>query len=228
MNVTRKRGGRTPLNSSGSTQVPTRFGNDDLRRIDAAFPKMGFNDRSSFIRHAAIDKADAALGITTQAKIAEQRGHAIARKHQTRVLTATEAELFAATADLIGRRTPYVWGGGNITGPSLGYGTGCGDDPESPTQSHSIGFDAGSLAQYLLFRAFEITIPRTTTDQFRASRTVDTPEAGDLVFFDHDYAAVYLGRNCIAEATKPGELIAMNALPPVGIQLRRLHYHRYN
>lgn len=227
MGVTRKRGGRAPLNPAGSTPVPTRFGNDDLSRIDAAWPKLGFADRSAFIRRATIDKADAVLNIVTESQVEARRAEAVSRKHETRVLTSVEAELFAAAAELIGRRTPYAWGGGTITGPSMGMawdGAESKDNPQMP------GFDAGSLAQYLLFRAFEIMIPRTTTEQFRAGQCVQEPMAGDLVFFSDerpagalpDYAAVYLGRGCIAEATKPGQFIRISALPATGVHLRRL------
>ncbi|MEB3022921.1 MULTISPECIES: C40 family peptidase [Mycolicibacter] len=223
MSLTRRRGGRTPLNETGSTPVATRFGNDDLRRIDAAWPRNGFSDRSDFIRRAAIDKADTALDIVTKTETETQRAAAIARKHETRILTPAEAELLAATAELIGRRTPYAWGGGTITGPSLGYDTEAHPAPATP------GFDAGSLAQYLLFRAFEITIPRTSDDQFRAGQPVTEPQAGDLAFtfnfpqgISPATAAVYLGRGCIADAGQPGDLIHIGPLPATSVQLRRL------
>lgn len=228
MSSLRRRGGRAPLDVNGSTVVPTRFGQTDLARIDKAWTAFGSTDRSAFIRQAAVDKADAIVNGDAVAREEERRAEAIARKHDTAVLTAAEAELFAAVADLIGRRTPYAWGGGTITGPSVGMSF----DPDSDVSrrnTEAVGFDAGSLEQYLLFRAFQIEIPRTPQDQFRFGRDVDEPRAGDLVFFDEhmrgggpDYVATYLGRGCIAEAGGFGELISMRALPATGVHLRRV------
>lgn len=48
-------------------------------------------------------------------------------------------------------------GRGSITGPSLGVS--CFDDYGSARGAEAVGFDAGSLEQYLIFRAFQIEIP---------------------------------------------------------------------
>lgn len=228
MNITRKRGGRAPLDESGSAPVPTRFGLADLARIDKAWPKFGSSDRSAFIRQAALDKAAAVLNAEFEVQAENQRVEAVARKQQTVVFTAVEAELFAAAADLIGRRTPYAWGGGTITGPTLGQSDG-GGPADSAGDSRKVGFDAGSLEQYLIFRAFQIEIPRTPQDQFHFGQPVEEPQSGDLVFFDKnmvagypEYVATYLGRGCIAEARKSGELISISALPTTGVHLRRM------
>ena len=141
MSIIRKRGGRAPLDENGSTTVTTRFGQNDLARLDEAWPMTGEADRSAFIRQAVADRTDAVLD---EAKGRARRIEAIARKHDTAILTAPEAELFAAAAELIGRRTPYAWGGGSITGPSLGVSF---DRDSNASQRHSqtVGFDAGSL-----------------------------------------------------------------------------------
>lgn len=227
MNIGRKRGGRAPLDENGSIVVPTRFGQDSLARIDKAWNAFGSTDRSAFIRHAALDKANAVLDdhlTPTQTR----RDEALTRKQETDVLTAVEGELFAAVAELIGQRTPYAWGGGKITGPSRGM-SDAGGPADRAGDFNKIGFDAGSLEQYLIFRAFQIEIPRTPSDQFRFGRPVTEPQAGDLVFFDDrivagwaEYVATYLGRGCIAEAGEPGRVISMRALPATGIQLRRV------
>lgn len=223
MKLTPARGGRAPLDENGSTAVATRFGHNDLTRIDEARAKIGAADRSAFIRQTVVDRANAILE-ETDAHRQARRSAAIARKHETNVLTAVEAELFAAVADLIGRRTRYAWGGGTITGPSLGVASDHGSEA-----SETVGFDAGSLEQYLIFRAFEIEIPRTPEQQFQYGRPVAEPRAGDLVFLEQhmkghwpDYVATYLGRGCIAEAGSPGGFISMGALPATGVHLRRL------
>lgn len=228
MSLTRKRGGRAPLDQNGSTPVPTRFGQADLARIDKAWNECGFPDRSAFIRQAALDKADAVLNAEIEGRAEAQRVEAVARKHQTAVLTPVEAELFAAAADLVGRRTPYVWGGGKITGPTLGV-PGDGGPADRAEGSRKIGFDAGSLEQYLIFRAFQIEIPRTPQHQFLFGQPASEPKAGDLVFVDDHmvagaptYVATYLGRGCIAEARRPGELITISAMPTTGVHLRRV------
>lgn len=228
MRLTPTRGGRAPLDENGSTAVATRFGYKDLTRIDKAWAKIGAADRSAFIRQTVVDRANAILD-ETDAHTQARRSAAIARKHETRVLTAVEAELFAAAADLIGRRTPYAWGGGTITGPSLGAASHHGGEEASHRNPQAVGFDAGSLEQYLIFRAFQIEIPRTPQLQFQYGRPVTEPRAGDLVFLEQhmkghwpDYVATYLGRGCIAEAGSSGGFISMGALPATGVHLRRL------
>ncbi|WP_162625613.1 NlpC/P60 family protein [Mycolicibacterium llatzerense] len=228
MSNDRRRGGRAPLDVNGSTVVPTRFGQADLARIDQAWNTFGSTDRSAFIRQAAVDKAATVVDGDALARENERRTEAMARKHDTAVLTVIEAELFAAVADLVGRRTPYAWGGGTITGPTLGQSDG-GGPADRAGDLHKIGFDSGSLEQYLIFRAFQIEIPRTPQDQFRFGRAVDEPQAGDLVFSEEHmhggapgYVATYLGRGCIAEAGTSGKLISMRALPATGVHLRRV------
>lgn len=227
MGIARRRGGRSPLDVNGSVVIPTRFGQNDMTRIDQAWNASGFTDRSAFIRQAAISKADGVLNDHLGPGQA-RRNEAVERKHETTVLTATEGELFAAVAELIGRRTPYAWGGGTILGPSLGL-SDHGGPADLEGDYRKVGFDAGSLEQYLVFRAFQIEIPRTPTDQFRFGRPVTEPQPGDLVFFDEymlagwpEYVATYLGRGCIAEAGAPGRLISMRAIPATGIHLRRV------
>lgn len=224
----RNRGGRTPLDENGSTPVPIRFGVGDLARIDKAWAMSGSADRSTFIRQAAVDKAGAVLNAEFEGRAAAQRAEAVARKHESAVLTAVEGELFAAAAELVSRRTPYAWGGGTITGPTLGISDG-GGPADHAGDYRKVGFDAGSLEQYLIFRAFQLEIPRTPQDQFRFGRPVKEPQPGDLVFFDEHmtvgiphYVATYLGRGCIAEARRSGELIGIGALPVVGVHLRRV------
>lgn len=228
MGIAIKRGGRAPLDEDGaSIIVPTRFGKGDLARVEKAATSAGYPDRSAFIRQAALDKADITLNADQLQWKHAQHAEAAARKHDTAVVTAVEGELFAATAELIGRRTPFAWGGGTITGPSLGLSDGGGLADECGDYG-KVGFDAGSLGQFLLFRAFQIEIPRTMEDQFKVGRRVDEPEAGDLVFCEGPvsglpaHVATYLGRGCIAEARRSGELIGIRAIPATGVQLRRL------
>ncbi|WP_100514101.1 C40 family peptidase [Mycobacteroides abscessus] len=231
MNIMRPRGGRAPLDEKGSIPVPIRFGRSDLARIDEAWAKFGSADRSAFIRQAASEKATAVLNAEAESHAASQRAQALERKQQTTVLTAVEAELFAAAGELVGRRTPYAWGGGTITGPTLGIHDG-GGPADLAGDFKKVGFDAGSLEQYLVFRAFHLEIPRTPREQFRFGQPATEPQAGDLVFFEEHmigdlptYVATYLGRGCIAEARKSGDLIAISALPATGIQLRRMITH---
>lgn len=229
MTTTPRRGGRAPLDEKGSTPIPIRFGKSDLNRIDKAWNKSGSTDRSAFIRQAATDKAEAVLNTEFEHQAADLRAEAAARRNESAVLTAVEGELFAAIAELIGRRTPYAWGGGTITGPTLGMSYGGNAAVEAAAGLRVIGFDAGSLEQYLIFRAFQIEIPRTPRDQYLFGRPVAEPEPGDLVFFEEHmtggiphYVATYLGRGCIAEAHSSGELIGISALPATGVHLRRV------
>ncbi|MFC4912264.1 NlpC/P60 family protein [Actinomadura gamaensis] len=70
--------------------------------------------------------------------------------------------------------TPYSWGGGTATGPSLGSGQG----------ATTVGFDCSSLVQYAWHQA-GTDIPRTTGQQWATLAHIPPGQTapGDLVFF---------------------------------------------
>ena len=95
------------------------------------------------------------------------------------------------------RGLPYLWGGGNATGPTRGTGL----------DANTIGFDASGLMVYA-FAGVGVKLPRTSTEQFNAGRKVPPAQArpGDLIFYGpggSDSVAMYLGNGQMLEATDP-------------------------
>ncbi|GAB3275132.1 hypothetical protein GCM10027589_00050 [Actinocorallia lasiicapitis] len=80
----------------------------------------------------------------------------------------------AVTAALRWLGTPYSWGGGGLTGPTLGIAHG----------SSTIGFDCSGLTRYAWHQT-GITLPRIAADQWHALPHVPPGQEapGDLVFF---------------------------------------------
>ncbi|WP_231951291.1 C40 family peptidase [Nocardia terpenica] len=107
--------------------------------------------------------------------------------------------------------TPYVWGGGDFSGPTNG------------------GFDCSALVQYALFQASggRIRLPRTTREQVNAPGAQPIPfndrQPGDLIFFTDPgetaphHVAVYVGRDqhgqdVIVHAPESGQTVTLAPL----------------
>ena len=100
---------------------------------------------------------------------------------------------------------PYVWGGGNINGPSSG------------------GFDCSGLTQWA-YAAAGVRLPRTAEAQFHATRRLTRAELrpGDLVFFDHadpgqpgvtiTHVGLYAGDGLMLDAPAPGAVVRVEPL----------------
>ena len=120
--------------------------------------------------------------------------------------SASAQVAIAAAARWLG--TPYAWGGGSLTGPSLGFGSGAG----------TVGFDCSGLTRYAWAQA-GISLPRTSRDQWNAPgvrvTTMAQLQPGDLVFFASDlsdpstifHVALYLGDDSIIEAPQAGDVV---------------------
>ncbi len=90
---------------------------------------------------------------------------------------------------------PYSWGGGSLTGPSEGFGSGAG----------TVGFDCSGLTRYA-FAGVGVQIPRFSGDQYNAGRKVPPSQAkrGDLLFWGPgggQHVAIYLGGGRMLEAS---------------------------
>jgi cell wall-associated NlpC family hydrolase len=101
---------------------------------------------------------------------------------------------------------PYSWGGGGPGGPSLGFAQG----------ASTKGFDCSSLLQYGWAKA-GVKIPRVTYDQWRVGRPVQSPRAGDAVFFDMgakgpEHVGIYIGDGKFVEAPHTGAKIRVSSL----------------
>ena len=107
--------------------------------------------------------------------------------------------------------TRYAWGGGSLSGPSMGWGIDAG----------VVGFDCSGLTRYAYARA-GIYIPRQSRVQYAALPKVSTSDlqAGDLVFYAFDtgdpssihHVAMYLGSGRMIEAPESGETVHITAM----------------
>ena len=95
------------------------------------------------------------------------------------------------------RGVPYLYGGGNIAGPTRGTGL----------SANTVGFDASGLIQYA-FAGVGLKLPRTSADQYNVGTKVlpAQAQAGDLIFYGpggSQSVALYLGNGQMLEATDP-------------------------
>jgi cell wall-associated NlpC family hydrolase len=105
--------------------------------------------------------------------------------------------------------TPYSWGGGNASGPSLGIEQG----------AHTVGFDCSGLVTYAWARA-GIRLVHYATTQYNSgphpARNQLRP--GDLVFFAHDpsnpatihHVGIYVGHDQMVEAPFTGARVRLS------------------
>ena len=107
--------------------------------------------------------------------------------------------------------TIYSWGGGSLSGPSMGWGIDEG----------IVGFDCSGLTRYAYAQA-GITIPRNSSAQYSALPRVSRSDLqrGDLVFWATNtnapstihHVAIYLGDGQILEAPESGARIRITAM----------------
>lgn len=104
--------------------------------------------------------------------------------------------------------TPYAWNGGDLNGPTTGFGSGGG----------TVGFDCSGLTRYAWAQAGAL-LPRTSRDQWNAPgvrvTTMAQLQPGDLVFFAQDlgdpstifHVAMSLGGDAMIEAPQKGDVV---------------------
>ncbi|MGY1842999.1 C40 family peptidase [Modestobacter sp. SYSU DS0875] len=107
--------------------------------------------------------------------------------------------------------TIYSWGGGSLSGPSVGWGVDAG----------VVGFDCSGLTRYAYARA-GVSIPRNSRAQYSALPKVSREDLqrGDLVFWATDtgnpatihHVAIYLGGGQILEAPQSGSVIRVTSM----------------
>ncbi|MFD4467387.1 NlpC/P60 family protein [Rhodococcus sp. NPDC058505] len=107
---------------------------------------------------------------------------------------------------------PYVWGGGNINGPSGG------------------GFDCSGLTSYAMYSATgdTLTLPRTSETQWNIGTEIpmDAARPGDLVFGNWQsggpgHVGIYMGNGQMVHAPQTGDVVKVG---PVfdGMKARRI------
>ena len=107
--------------------------------------------------------------------------------------------------------TIYSWGGGSLSGPSMGWGIDAG----------IVGFDCSGLTRYAYAQA-GISIPRNSSAQYQALPKVSRSDLqrGDLVFWATNtsspatihHVAIYLGDGQILEAPESGSTIRVTSM----------------
>lgn len=110
--------------------------------------------------------------------------------------------LIAAAASQ--RGTPYVWGGGDFTGPTGG------------------GFDCSGLVLYAAYQASDgrIRLPHYSGSQIHAGRGIGWSDKrpGDLIFFSYPgaggphHVAIYVGGDRILHAPHTGDVVRYGAI----------------
>ncbi|QRI75387.1 MULTISPECIES: bifunctional lytic transglycosylase/C40 family peptidase [Rhodococcus] len=105
---------------------------------------------------------------------------------------------------------PYVWGGGNVNGPSGG------------------GFDCSGLTSYAVYAATGVRLPRTSQTQWRVGTEIPIQLArpGDLVFGNWQsdgpgHVGIYIGGGQMVHAPTFGDVVRVGAVFP-GMKARRL------
>jgi cell wall-associated NlpC family hydrolase len=135
------------------------------------------------------------------------------------------------------RGVPFAYGGGNVSGPSLG--TASVDVPADPTVSavpaaetigttglnlapvatpaveprvSRVGFDASGLIVYA-FAGAGIKMPRSSGEQYKVGQKVLPSQAlpGDLIFYGPDgtqSVALFIGNGQMVEGTEPAVTVS--------------------
>ncbi|WP_436774448.1 NlpC/P60 family protein [Yinghuangia sp. YIM S09857] len=112
------------------------------------------------------------------------------------------------------RGLPYSWGGGDTSGPSMGFGNGAG----------VTGFDCSSLVQYAVYHASggKLLLPRVSQAQVTVGQEVPRDFAammpGDVIGFDpyrngdYSHIGIYIGNGQMVHAPKTGDVVKVSDL----------------
>lgn len=100
------------------------------------------------------------------------------------------------------RGVPFLYGGGNVAGPTRGTGL----------NANVVGFDASGLIQYA-FAGAGIKMPRTSGEQCNVGRKILPSQAlpGDLICYGPagtQSVAMYLGNGQMLEGTEPAVMVS--------------------
>lgn len=110
--------------------------------------------------------------------------------------------------------TPYSWGGGTPSGPTLGIAQG----------ARTVGFDCSSLMQYVAAKA-GVSLPRDTYHQINSGTPVANiaqAKPGDLLFPSTHHVQMYLGNGMVLEAPQTGGHVQVVPRRSSYIAIRRI------
>ena len=103
---------------------------------------------------------------------------------------------------------PYVWGGGNASGPTHGVA----GDPYDPGYATQTGFDCSGLMVYA-FAGVGISLPHFSGYQYTAGQHValSAMRAGDMLFYGGaagiHHVTLYIGNGLMIEAPESGQVV---------------------
>ena len=103
---------------------------------------------------------------------------------------------------------PYVWGGGNASGPTHGVA----GDPFDPGYATETGFDCSGLMVYA-FAGVGISLPHFSGYQYTAGQHVPLSaiQAGDMLFYGGGggihHVTLYIGNGMMIEAPESGQVV---------------------
>jgi cell wall-associated NlpC family hydrolase len=129
--------------------------------------------------------------------------------------------LQAAQVALAELDIPYAWGGGSLTGPTLGFCDGVnGYLPDGTCSAdHTVGFDCSGLVRYAWYQATAglVTLPHYSAAQSLLGRPItqlDDLVPGDLLFFAEPggrihHVGLYLGNGAMVHAEHTGTLVTV-------------------
>ncbi|RAG80458.1 hypothetical protein DN069_38030 [Streptacidiphilus pinicola] len=116
---------------------------------------------------------------------------------------------------------PYAWGGGSLTGPTLGFCDGVnGYLPDgSCSADHTVGFDCSGLVRYAWYQgsAGAITLPHYSAAQSQLGHSITRQDEllpGDLLFFAEPggrihHVGLYLGGGAMIHAEHTGTVVTV-------------------
>ncbi len=125
-------------------------------------------------------------------------------------VTRDQAVKFVIERGLSQRGVPYVWGGGDINGPTLG---------KNEDGAGVVGFDASGLIQYI-YAGVGAKLPRSSGAMYNVGQKVAPAQAlpADLIFYGADGSesvTMFLGNNQMLETTDSG--VTVSAVRTVGM-----------
>ncbi|SHU25266.1 cell wall-associated hydrolase, invasion-associated protein [Mycobacteroides abscessus subsp. abscessus] len=104
---------------------------------------------------------------------------------------------------------PYVWGGGDKNGPTVGIEGG-----------NVLGLDCSGLVISSVYEATGYVMPRISQNQVNVGTSVDPGnlQPGDCVYFnngrDFGHVAIAIGNNQIVEAPDRGQNVSVRTFDP--------------
>ena len=106
--------------------------------------------------------------------------------------------------------TPYSWGGGSISGPTVGMGSG----------TNTKGFDCSSFVRFVMAK-IGVVLPRTSQAQQKCGTQINPIDAqpGDLLFIGDPahHVMIYAGNGIAIEAPQTGDVVKRT-----GVDLRTI------